>query len=325
MMARKTMIAVLLLAATAWGADSGDFLGGLFGPKHDTSGGAKEGNFTILLFICRGAGMSHIEEAKLYKANTEKFAGWEHLFIVHKEDHSLLFWGRYASIKDAQPNLKKAKEYLAPAKIKVYTKAIVVPLPGKEDVGPPEWNLDNTDPNYAYTVLVAEFHDVPEQDYVGRRDFAVQYCKQLRGEGRVAFYRHTATESIVTVGLFKKSAITDTPKDDKIIRTVNDPGITVLFQQFPKLAVNGREDLVTAVDPKTNQVVIDPKTRKPLKIPTPTYLTAIPREKTPNAAATKPRTGDSLGHGQPGKAPGDAAGPGGPAGGSAGAGSPPRD
>jgi hypothetical protein len=324
MMARKTMIAVLLLAATAWGADSGDFLSGLFGPKHDTSGGAKEGNFTILLFICRGAGMSHIEEAKLYKANTEKYAGWEHLFIVHKEDHSLLFWGRYASIKDAQPNLKKAKGYLTPAKIKVY-KAIVVPMPGKEDAGPPEWNLDNTDPNYAYTVLVAEFHDVPEDDYVGRRDFAVQYCKQLRGEGRTAFYRHTATESIVTVGLFKKSAITDTPKDDKIIRTVNDSGITVLLKQFPKLAVNGREELVTAVDPKTDKVIIDPKTRKILKVAAPTYLTAIPREKTQNAAATKPRTGDSLGHGQPGKAPGDAAGPGGPAGGPAGARSPQRD
>ena len=310
------MIAVLLLAATAWGADSGDFLGGLFGPKHDTSGGAKEGNFTILLFICRGAGMSHIEEAKLYKANTEKYAGWDNLFIVHKEDHSLLFWGKYANLKDAQPNLKKAKEYLTPAKMKVYTKAIVVPLPGKEDVGPPEWNLDNTDPNYAYTVLVAEFHDVPEDDYVGRRDFAVQYCKQLRGEGRTAFYRHTATESIVTVGLFKKSAITDTRKDDKIIRTVNDSGITVLLKQFPKLAINGREHILTTVDPKTRQVS---------KIPAPTYLTAIPREKTHNAAATKPRTGDSLGHPQPGKTPGDAAGPGGSAGGSAGAGSPPRD
>ncbi len=315
-MARKTAIAVLLLAGMAWGADSPGFLEKLFGPKPDTSGGAKEGNFTILLHICRGTGMSHIEEAKLYKANTEKYAGWDNLFIVHKEDHSLLFWGRYARLDDAQPNLKKAKEYLTPAKIKVYAKAIVVPLPGKEEVGPPEWNLDNTDPNYVYTVLVAEFHDV-----LGYRDFAFQYCKYLRGEGRLAFYRHTATGSVVTIGLFKKAAITDTSKDGKTTRTINDPAITALFRQFPKLAVNGREDKVAVVDPKTNQVVIDPKTKLPRKIAAPSYLTVIPREKAPNAAATKPRAADSLGHPQPGKASGDAAGPGGSAGGSAGAGS----
>ena len=317
MTARKTAIALLLLlACTAWGAEPG-FFEKLFGPKHDTSGGAKEGNFTILLYICRGGvGLSHIAQAKLFKANTEKYAEWKNLFIVHKEDHSLLYWGKYDSLEDAQPNLKKAKEYLTPAKIKVYTTAIVVPLPGKEDVGPPEWNLDNTDPNYVYTVLVAEFHDV-----LGYRDFAFQYCKYLRGEGRLAFYRHTATGSVVTIGLFKKAAITDTSKDGKTTRTINDPAITALFRQFPKLAVNGREDKVAVVDPKTNQVVIDPKTKLPRKIAAPSYLTVIPRGKAPNAAATKPRAADSLGHPQPGKASGDAAGPGGSAGGSAGAGS----
>ena len=314
MTARKTAIAVLLLATAASPASAG--IEDWFKPKHDTSGGAKEGNFTILLYICRGDGMPHTEQAKLYKANTEKYAKWDNLFIVHKEDHSLLFWGKYARLDDAQPNLKKAKEYLTPAKIKVYAKAIIVPLPGKEDVGPPEWNLDNTDPNYAYTVLVAEFHDVPEEDYVGRRDFAVLYCKQLRDEGRLAFYRHGEIESVVTVGLFKKAAITDTPKDDKIIRTINDPLIPKLLDQFPKLAINGCEKILTIVDPKTKQL---------RKIPASTYLTPIPREKVQNAAANKPRAADSLGHPQPGKAAGDAAGPGGSAGGTPGAGSTRRD
>jgi hypothetical protein len=337
MTARKTATAVLLLAAAASTASAGIEDWFKPKPKPDTSGGAKDGNFTILLYLCRGDGMPHTEQAKLYKANTEKYAGWENLFIVHKEDHSLLFWGKYARLDDAQPNLKKAKEYLTPAKIKVYAKAIVVPLPGKEDVGPPEWNLDNTDPNYVYTVLVAEFHDVPEQDYVGRRDFAVQYCKQLRGEGRLAFYRHSEIESVVTVGLFKKSAITDTPKDGKIIRTINDSGITKLLQQFPKLAVNGCEELVPAaapktvndVDPKTGRVIVkvivDSKTGKMVKVATPSYLTIIPRENSQNASTTRPSPGNNLGHPEPGKTPGDAAGTGGPAGEPAGPGSSRRD
>jgi len=307
-MTRKytTITLLLLLAATAVGADKPNLLEQIFGikPRHDTSGGAKEGNYTILLYICRGPG-SHIAQAKRYKANTEKYAGWKHLFIVHREDHSLLFWGKYASLADAQPNLKKAKKYLTPAKVKIFTKAIVVPLPGKKIVGPPEWNLDNTDPKYVYTVLVAEFHNVPEADYVGREKFAVELCKQFRKEGLAAFYRHGTAESIVTVGLFGKSAIQETPKGNRMIRTVKDPAINRIFKKFPKLAVNGREKIITTVDPKTRQIK---------KIPAPTYLTKIPREKIHNAAATQPSPGNSLGHPKPGKAPGDKAGSGGSAG-----------
>ena len=313
---RYTTIALLMLlagtAASAAGADKPNFLEKMFGKKAKrTSGGAEKGNYTILLYVCRGPG-SHIAQAKRYKANTEKYAGWKYLFIVHKEDHSLLFWGKYAKLKDAQPNLKTAKAYLTPAKVKVFTKAIVVPLPGKERVGPPEWDLDKTDPKYVYTVLVAEFHDVPDAvdergksaPYVGREKFAVDLCKQLRQQGMAAFYKHSTVDSIVTVGLFGKNAIQDINQKGKIVRKVNDPAINMIFQKMPKLAVNGREKILTTVDART---------KRHKKVPAPSYLMRIPRETIQNAATTKPRPGNNLGHPKPRKTPGNETGSGGSA------------
>jgi len=311
-MTRKyTTIALLMLlaatAATAAGADKPNFLEKMFGRKPKrTSGGAEKGNYSILLYVSRSPG-SHIAQAKRYKANTEKYASWKYLFIVHKEDHSLLFWGKYATLKDAQPNLKKAKQYLTPAKVKVFTKAIVVPMPGKEFVGPSEWNLDNTDPKYVYTVLVAEFHDVPDAinergksvPYVGREKFAVELCKQLRKQGMASFYKHSTVDSIVTIGLFGKNAIQDARRKGKVVRKVNDPAINMIFNRMPKLAVNGREKLITTIDAKT---------KRSRKIPAPSYLMKIPRDNTQNADTTKPRPGNTLGHPKPGKTPGNDAG-----------------
>lgn len=313
-MTRKytTITLLMLLAATASGADEPNFLEKMFGvkPKADTSGGDEEGNYTILLYVCRGPG-SHIEQAKRYKANTEKYAGWNHLFIVHKEGYSHLFWGKYATIKDAQPNLKKAKDYLAPAKVKVFAAAVVVALPGKEDVGPPEWNLDNTDAKYISTVLVAEFHDDPDTyigktkiPYVGRKKFAIEYCKEIRKVGMAAFYRHGEVDSIVTVGLFGKDAVQNTKQGNKIVQTIKDPAINVILAKFPQLAVNGMQQIVPSVDPKTRTV---------RKIALPSYLMKIPREKNQNAATTQPSPGSNLGHPKPGKAPGNEAGSGGSA------------
>lgn len=307
----RTAIAVLMLAtaATTAAADGVfDFLKPK--PKPD-SGAVEDGDFTILLFVCRGAGFGHAEQAKRYKDHTEKHAGWKDLFVVHKEDHSLLFWGKYPTIEDAQKNLKAAKKYETPLKIKVFAKAIVVPVPGMEKKGPPEWDLDKTDPNWVYTVLIAEFHDVPEADYKGRRDFAVMYCKQLREEGRQAFYRHGEISSVVTVGLFKASAVTDklVPQKtgrDKLVRTLHDPNITKLINAFPKLAVNGREKRVVIIDPETRDLPAAQRRYK--EIAAQSYLTKIPREEAKDEPKNPRSPRNPRGYPQPGQGQGNPTG-----------------
>ena len=268
---------------------------GLF--TRSASGDAEDGTYTILLAICRGPG-SHIEQAKYYKKATEKHAGWKNLLVLHKENHSLLYWGRYRTVADAQPNLKKAKAYLTPAKIKVYSKAIVVPMPGTENPGPSEWDLAKTSDKYRYTVLRAAFYDVPEADYVGRRQFAVDYCRLLRRKNVPAYFKHDAAQSIVTIGLFDKDAVSVVKSGQKYRQVVRDQRINSVFKQYPYVAVNGRQKLVSSVDAKTGRAV---------KTPVTTYLIRIPREAVRHEEIIwVPQTG--TGYTQPRQAPRDATG-----------------
>jgi len=261
-------------APAARGEERSNPLSALFGPPA-TSGGAKDGNYTILLSVCRGPG-SHVDQAKYYQKATQQHAGWKYLFIVHKERHSLLCWGQYKAVADARPNLKRAKAYRTPANVPIYAKAMIVPIPGKEDPGPPEWDLARAPGKFAYTVLIAEFHDVSEADYVGRRKFAVDYCRQLRKDGLEAYYKHDQVSSIVTIGLFERAAVTVVKQGKRYQRVPRDPRIKAVFKRFPDLAVNGRQRLITTINPKT---------RKTQKLPAPTYLMEIPREQTPPVAS----------------------------------------
>jgi hypothetical protein len=266
-------------APTHRAEESSNPLAALFGPPA-SSGGASDGNYTVLLSVCRGPG-SHINQAKYYKTATEQHAGWKYLFIVHKESHSLLCWGKYEKVADARENLEKAKVYRTPANLPVYAKAIIVPLPGKEDPGPREWDLAGSPEKFVYTVLVAEFHDVPEANYVGRKKFAVDYCRHLRDEGVEAYYKHDPQASIVTIGLFEPAAVTVVKQGEKFQRVPRDARISAIFKRFRDLAVNGRQKLIATVNPKTG---------KTQKMPAPTYLMLIPREQigsTPWGAAAQ--------------------------------------
>ena len=123
----------------------------------DTSGGAKDGKLTILLAVCR-APRGHVQQAKQCKRDMEKL-GFKHVYIVHRDDHSLLYWGKYKTHEDAQPNLKKAKGFTLD-KMHIFAKAIIVPVPG-ENVEEPQWRLDKLPPEYVYTVLRAIFYGTP--------------------------------------------------------------------------------------------------------------------------------------------------------------------
>ena len=272
---------------------------------HRTSGSDKDGNYTILLHMSRGEGGQHIKRAKYYKTNTEKHAGWKYLFVVHRADHSLLYWGRYKALEDARPNLRKAKAYRTPAGIAVYAQAMIVPVPGTEDLGPPEWNLANVTQPYVYTVMRAVFYDVPEANYIGRRRFAVDYCKQLRRQNVEAYYKHDPAQSIVTIGRFGPSAVVEIKRGKKTERVVRDGRIKAVFKRFPHLAVNGRQKMLQMVNAKTG---------KKQQVPASTYLMEIPREKVSHERTPRRRSPDRLGYPKPRQAPRNPPGPGGVAG-----------
>jgi hypothetical protein len=141
------------------------------GPRSSPIAGTAEGEgmYTIQLKAF-GYPLQHRVVAQQFKQRTEADTGWGGLFLHPDEDMTLLCWGRYARIQDAQGNLRKAKRYKAPNGANIYAMAIVVAMPGR-DVGPSQWKLESA-PGL-YSVLVAVFYDVPEAKYVGRKKFAV--------------------------------------------------------------------------------------------------------------------------------------------------------
>ncbi len=239
----------------------------------------ESGDYSILLRIV--ATEDHVDRVKRYRGRTEKDTGWENLFVLHHAGYSELYWGKYATPKTAERNLRKARAYRTRVGIEAFAKARTAPIPGR-DIGPPEWNLVNA--NGAYTVVVAVFYDVPEQDYYHRKDHAIEYCRQLRQKGETAFYHHGVSVSTVTVGVFDESAV-KTIKEADVIRVVPyEPRAEMIVQRFKYLAVNGYSEVQKILDPKTNQY---------RKITAKPYMAHIPKKKGPGSTDAIHSVGDA--------------------------------
>ena len=216
---------------------------------------AARGQYTVLLYAFSDPG-GHAAEAERYKRQTEKNTHWQGLFVVSEAGHSRLCWGRYVTVEAAEKNLRRAKAYVAPAGVQVYFQALVVPLPSGQ-VGPPEWNLQNA-PG-VYSVLVAVFYDVPRDEYVGRKEFAVEYCKQLRQKGNEAYYHHGPNRSGVMVGSFPALAIRTVSRDGKEKRVIASLRMKSIMIDFQFLAVNGRKERIVLISTKQRRLPWDLK------------------------------------------------------------------
>jgi len=271
----NSTICALLLGASLAGCNSGEGGFGGFG----TGLGAltpdltqdRDGEYTILLQAFGGP--DHVKSAKHYRTGTENRTDWAGLFLVHKADRSQLFWGRYASEENAERNLAKARQWEAPNGQRIYARAIVVRVPGKDDIGPPEWNLRNV--TGEHTVVVGEFHNLPAEGlrpaYNKRREDAVKYCRELRGAGEEAYFYHGPAKSLVCIGTFGSGIYKqrEDPDTGKILVYLDDPRIKRIQEEYPELKVNWVAEVTYARDEQGNRVKMGTSL---------TYLTPIPRE-----------------------------------------------
>jgi len=83
-----------------------------------------------------------------------------------------------------------------------FLRAIPVRAP-TPDAGNPEWRL--IDAPGVYTLQVAAFE--PTDAFWEYKQAAAEYCKLLRDKGYEAYYHHTNTASMVTVGAFGPEAV----------------------------------------------------------------------------------------------------------------------
>ena len=257
-MMSKTWLAVLWVAAAGLagcggGSGGGDLLG-LTSPK---------GDYSILLMGFTGE--THVTASEQILESIRTHTGWNNVFLVHKDNYSEIYWGRYRTPGAADKDLQAARNYVAQRTgLRPFQRARIVSATGGQ-VGPPEWDIRNSKGHY--TVLVADYYDVPEADYVGRRKFAVDRCKELRDQGFEAYYYHDPSHSYVLVGSFPREAVKvimikayDRSVDPLMpLVAVGQPGIQVLDPKMAEIiakvpfTVNGYDLPVSVRDPKTGQ------------------------------------------------------------------------
>jgi hypothetical protein len=164
----------------------------LVGPFQAAGGGSgPDAAYSILLLIVPGE--DHVKNAATLKNDVTAASGWGDVFVVHKAGWSELYHGHYASMEQAKSDLKKTKAWRNAAGAQPFAQAMIMALPGKE-TGPVEWNLLHA--SGMFTVTMAEFYDVPEASYVGRKDFAVRCCREFRSMGLEAYYYHGAVAHV---------------------------------------------------------------------------------------------------------------------------------
>jgi hypothetical protein len=262
---RRCVLAAGLAAAFAAGCGDGGLLGG-----------SADGKYTILLVTFTGPG--HVRDSKYYKEQTAELAGWKGLYVVHQENNSQLYWGKYGSIEAAQFNLRRAKRWGTRWRKNIYAEALVVPIPGG-DPGPREWNLRHA--RGEWTVVVAHFYNMPPKGlipaYTRRKEDAVASCRQLREKGEQAYFYHAAGRSYVTIGLFPADAVTggwrqlqtaDGRRQWAIAQHVRHPEMKRILNDYKQLGVNGVAAYILGKDAATQEDVrIGYETSYPMQVP----------------------------------------------------------
>ncbi|NLF29493.1 MAG: hypothetical protein GX591_01250 [Planctomycetes bacterium] len=234
----------------------------------------QEVRYTVLLKVFPGE--DHQQTATVYRDRLSGALRWRDLMVVTSADRSELYWGSFQSIEDARPTLQRAKAHRAETGIAPFAGAIITVLPGSGGADN-AWDIHACPGEYS--LLVAVFEDQPEADppYVGSRDYAMQFCRQLREEGYEAYYHHGPRSSSVTVGSFGPEAFETRlqrirhPQSGDVFSVehtvATDPALLALQKKFPHRAYNGRETFNVVRDPMGNVLSREPAPSMPVRVP----------------------------------------------------------
>lgn len=133
--------------------------------------------------------------------------------VVHKPRESVITYGPYAVVTDAQgafqmtPQLRNDLKFIRSLSVgdqSPFLQAVHerIPRPG---VGPSEWDLRNA--SGVYTLQVGLFYNTA--GFKERKEAAVEWVRDLRSRGYEAFFYHDDTKGVsgVYVGNFDDSAV----------------------------------------------------------------------------------------------------------------------
>lgn len=178
-------------------------------------------------------GPLHVEQSTRFKselAMNPQLKGW---YLVHHDDDSIVCYGYYANISEAQArNDKRRIESLTDVSGQpVFTGVCFQPIASPDPEAPPEWNLGNTPGRMYWSLQIAAFRDNPL-----RKKAAVEAVRDLRKQGIEAYYFHGPTISSVCIGAWPIQAVKRQAEDNVAHASDPDSSLLVLSEPLPQYA-----------------------------------------------------------------------------------------
>jgi hypothetical protein len=251
-------------------------------PAADNPAPPKDAVWTI---YCRSfSGDLRAAEAKHYRDTMEKQSGMKDWWVLHQQDSSTLYYGYYRSIqkdakdgkdrKDAErmvSDLKHIRELKDADDSSYFPLSLPVQIPQPGDEGPPEWNLLNTPKKDYWTILIGVYRDHPD-----RKKAAVDAVRQLRKDGKEAYYLHGETTSTICIGAWPREALNQPERQDNKGYEAADSD-TQIWYTTRHLKKTDRRDFLTPDGKKIHfvcpEVEIHDKTLEAAKDDNPYFFT----------------------------------------------------
>ena len=209
------------------------------------------------IFCTTFSGPSHTADAQAtrQKLLTTGLRDWH---LLQGDKQTTLYYGYYRTVSGDDPkearerqrahnDLKAVSSLTDPGTGQKYFRSCwMAPLDELDPTGPAEWDLRKA-PGY-WSLQIMAFRDDPR-----RKEYAVEAAKELRREGKPAYYFHGPSMSSVCIGAFPAEAVKVTKQE---YRSTNANDVVIVapesFQLPEGRNVTNRGENVDIVKPKVD-------------------------------------------------------------------------
>lgn len=185
----------------------------------------EDARFTIE--CARYIGSDHVQQSRLIKDQMIRTTGRNDFYVQHHEGYSVLYLGYYKTIdrlvdsREAQrssDDLSMLEKIRLPSGVKMFPRALKVPIETANPEAPDEWDLAKLDADKPandpdrrfWTIVIAAYtNDVLDENGQpgDRKRMAVESVKAARAQGVEAYFYHGESMSQVCVGAWPRRAI----------------------------------------------------------------------------------------------------------------------
>ncbi|HLL91133.1 MAG TPA: hypothetical protein VK324_17670 [Tepidisphaeraceae bacterium] len=178
----------------------------------------------------------HVRQANDLKQQLLTSTNMPDWYVVHTDAASIVYYGYYKAIDKANPaearrakaDLEKIRTIANARGEKMFRGAVFVETGTDDPAAPADWNLANLPADKFWTLLVADFVDIPN-----RKEAAVDAVREARKLGYDAYFYHGPTASSVYVGAWPRNAIREQDADQAATYNPDQP-ILVSPEPLPR-------------------------------------------------------------------------------------------